>query len=406
MRLFATFFMLCTLNAQEDSLVQGMSTSELAKIRPAVEEMIGAEKLVGGSVLVMRHGEIVYHEQFGHRDREKKLPMEKDTLFRIYSMTKGLTSAAALMLCEEGKMTLDDPIGLHLPSLKSQSVLLSETEKEAALRNTTVRDLLRHTSGYGNSWGGPLGKIYRENGVSNRGAPLAQMIESVAPLPLLYQPGERWVYGLSSDVLAAVIASAAQQPFEKVLQDKLLIPLGMTDTFFQVPAEKAHRLAVQYRKRKEKLTIADSAENSSYLKDPVFKGGGSGLVSTTTDYAIFLQMIANGGVLNEIRYLREDTVELMRTNQLPRSIECISFGENDQRHGTGFGLGFSVKYREDDRWDPHAALGEYGWGGAASTHYWISPKDHLIVVTMEQTMPYNWNLEHGLKPLIYNAIKK
>lgn len=385
--------------------MQGMSPTELAKIRPTVEEMIASEKLAGGSVLIMRHGEVVYHEQFGYRDREKKLPMQKDTLFRIYSMTKGLTSTAALMLCEEGKMSLDDPIGLHLASLKNQSVFLSESQTEPVRRHTTIRDLLLHTSGYGNAWRGPLGKLYRENGVSNREAPLEEMIAALEPLPLLSQPGERWVYGLSSDILAAVIASAAGQPFEKVIQDKLLTPLGMRDTFFQVPADKAHRLSVHYRKREGKLIVADSAQNSTYLKDPAFKGGGSGLVSTTTDYAIFLQMIANGGVLNEIRYLREDTVDLMRTNQLPRNIECISFGD-EQRHGTGFGLGFCVKYREDDRWDPHAAVGEYGWGGAASTHYWVSPKHDLLVITMEQTMPYNWNLEHGLKSLIYEAVKK
>lgn len=391
-------------NAKVPALVRGVSTAKLAEIRPAVEQMISEKKLAGGAVLVMRHGEVVYQEEFGHRDLEKKLPVEKDTLYRIYSMTKGLTSALALMLCEEGKMSLDDPVGLHLPELKTQSVFASDSETEAARRNTTVRDLLRHTSGYGNTWSGPLGKLYREGGVSNRIAPLSKMVDSLAPLPLLYQPGKRWVYGASSDVLAAVVASVAGQPFEKVMQDRLLTPLGMTDTFYQVPAEKAHRLAVHYRKRKGELTVADSADESTYLKDPPFKGGGSGLVSTISDYAIFLQMIANGGVLQEIRYLREDTVTLMRTNQLPREIECISFGE-DERHGTGFGLGFSVKYRSDDRWDPDASVGEYGWGGAASTHYWVSPKHNLVVVTMEQTMPYNWNLEHALKPIIYGAIR-
>ena len=393
-------------NAKDSAVARGVDLTKLAEIRPAVEKMIADEKLAGGSVFVMHHGEVLYHEQFGFRDLEKKLPMEKDTLFRIYSMTKGLTSTLALMLCEEGKMSLDDPIGLHLPALKKQSVFVSEAEVESARRGTTVRDLLRHTSGFGNSWGGPLGKLYRENGVSNREAPLSQMVESVAPLPLLYHPGQRWVYGLSSDVLAAVISSAAGEPFEKVMQVRLLTPLGMMDTFYQVPADKAHRLAVHYRKRKGKLTVADPAETSTYLKDPAYKGGGSGLVSTTTDYAKFLQMISNGGVLNEIRYLREDTVGLMQTNQLPREIECISFGENDKRHGTGFGLGFSVKYREDDRWDASAPVGEYGWGGAASTHYWVSPKHQLIVITMEQTMPYNWNLEHELKPIIYGALKK
>lgn len=405
MRFLTAAFLVVPLFADQAERPKGGPPREFAQIRPAVEAMIADGKLAGGSVLIIHKGKPIYHEQFGHRDREKNLPMQKDTLFRIYSMTKGLASAAALMLCEEGRMSLDDPVEKYLPELVSPKVF-AEGGNVAANRSTTVRDLLRHTSGYGNSWRGPLRKLYREAGVTDRDAPLSRLGPALGTVPLLDHPGERWVYGISTDALAAVVAKVAEKPFEEVLQERLLTPLGMVDTFYQIPADKAHRLAVHYRVNGGKLTVADSAGSSSYLKDPPFKGGGSGLVSTTTDYAIFLQMIANGGVLNEIRYLREDTVDLMRTNQLPRDIECISFGENDQRHGTGFGLGFSVKYREDDRWDPHAAVGEYGWGGAASTHYWISPKHDLIVVTMEQTMPYNWNLEHGLKPIIYAEIEK
>jgi CubicO group peptidase (beta-lactamase class C family) len=378
---------------------------QFTEIRPTVEKMISEGKLAGGSVLIIHQGKTVYHEQFGYRDLEKELPVEKDTLFRIYSMTKGLASTAALMLCEEGKMSLDDPVENYLPKLAEPEVLSGENRLPAS-RSITVRDLLRHTSGYGNSWQGPLIEIYRETGVTNRQAPLSNMISGLSKAPLLDQPGNRWVYGISTDVLAAVVAQAAGKPFEQVLQERLLTPLGMIDTFYQVPADKAHRLAVHYRIQKGQLRIADSAEKSNYLTNPRFKGGGSGLVSTTTDYAKFLQMIANGGTLNGKRYLREDSVDLMRSNQLPRDIPCISFGEKDQRHGTGFGLGFSVKYHTDDRWDPHAPVGEYGWGGAASTHYWISPKHQLIVITMEQTMPYNWNLEHGLKPIIYAEIEK
>jgi CubicO group peptidase (beta-lactamase class C family) len=165
------------------------------------------------------------------------------------------------------------------------------------------------------------------------------------------------------------------------------------------------RLAVHYRVEKGKLVINDPAQGSSYIQERAFKGGGSGLVSTITDYAKFLQMIANGGVFQGKRYLREDSIMLMKTNQLPRAITQIAFG-SQQRFGTGFGLGFCVKYDDDDRWNPDGALGEYGWGGAASTHYWISPRDELVVVTMEQTMPYNWNMEDTLKPIIYGAIKK
>lgn len=309
------------------------------------------------------------------------------------------------MLCEEGKLSLDDPIVLHLPELKDREIWVSDDKTEKARHSTTVRDLLRHASGYPSGWGGDaVNRIYRQNWKSGEDVTLPGMAAKIAPAPLLYGPGTRWVYGLSSDLLAAVVAKAAEMPFEKFLQTRLLGPLGMTDTGYVVPAEKAGRLSVNYRVRDGEPEVATPAEGSSYLKDPVFKGGGSGLVSTITDYARFLLMIASGGEFQGKRYLRKDTVDLMRTNQLPRNIPCISFGE-EQRHGTGFGLGLAVRFATDDRWDPDAVVGVYAWGGAASTHYWLSPENGLIVVTMEQTMPYTWNLEMKLKPIIYKAVE-
>ncbi len=390
------------LLAPGEKLTHGMSPTELAKIAPAVEGLIQEDKLVGASVLVIRHGKTVYFEQFGQRDREQNLPMEADTLFRIYSMTKGPASALALMLCEEGTLSLDDPVSHYLPSFSEQTVTIEEGETDPARRATTVRDLLRHTSGFGpgNS------PQYREQGVRNPQATLSEMSEKLGPLPLAAHPGEQWVYSFSSDVLAAVIASAAGKSFPELLQERVLTPLGMSNTFYQVPPDKASRLSTLYRNKEGVLEPSDQAETSNFLKDPAFKGGGSGLVSTIKDYAKFLQMISNNGVYQGERYLRADTVELMRTNQLPRAIPCIGIGQNQKRHGIGFGLGFSVKYLYDDRWDAAAPVGEYGWGGAASTHYWLSPSHDLIVVTMEQTMPYTPLLETTLKPIIYQAIKE
>ena len=375
---------------------------DFSEIPPAVEQLISEQKLAGAAVLIRQHGKVIYQEEFGYRDLENKLPMEEDTLFRIFSMTKAITSTAALMLCEEGKLSLDDPIDHYLPSLANRRVFRENGAPEKVQRQTTVRDLLRHTSGDGSAYS----KIYRQAGIADRTVPLSAMIEKLGTTSLSYQPGKRWVYGLSSDILAAVIAASAGEPFEKVIQDRILTPLKMEDTFYQVPEEKAHRLSVNYRQKKGALEIVDPAKNSKYLNDPPYKGGGSGLVSSISDYGRFLQMIANGGIADGKRYLRQDTVELMRTNQLPRPIPFISFQKNKPRYGTGFGLGFSVRYAQDERWDPDAALAEYGWGGAASTHYWISPQDELIVITMEQTMPYNWNLEQLLKPLIYKAVRK
>lgn len=378
----------------------GLSAKALEKIAPVVESMIAEEKLVGGSVLVLRRGEIAYQKAFGFRDREEGLPMQADTVFRIYSMTKAMTSALALMLCEEGRMSLDDPINLHLDGFTNLTVFSGG----AARRIPTVRDLLRHTSGFATPWGaGEMTKKYQAGGVMDRSLPLAELPVKLAPFPLLDQPGVVWRYGLSSDLLAALLSKVAQKPFEQLMQERLIQPLKMKETSYQVRPDQVARFAQIYQGRKGKL-VAKAGE-SPFLKNRPFKGGGTGLVSTITDYARFLQMIANGGEFQGQRYLREDSVDLMRTNQLPRSISCISFGK-EERHGTGFGLGFCVRFADDQRWDSDATVGEYGWGGLASTHYWISPKHELVVVTMEQTLPYNWNLEHALKPLIYEAVLK
>lgn len=384
-----------------------MSTEKLEQIEPLVEGFIKGKKLAGANVLVLRKGKIVYQKSFGMRDQASGKPMEKDTLFRIYSMTKAITSAAALMLCEEGKLSLDDPIEKYLPELAEPQVLVTEGVAVPAERKPTVRDLLRHTGGFANLRAGHLvSRFYREGLPGPDRRTLDDLVKNVGKATLMYQPGDRWVYGVSSDLLAAVVAKASGQSFEDFITKRLIEPLGMTDTAYSVPAEKVGRLATSYRTRKlGGLGAIPFVNKGRAIQSPSFKGGGSGLISTIHDYARFLQMIANGGEFQGKRYLRKDTVDLMRTNQLPRHLKAIAFGQ-EERHGTGFGLGFCVRYAHDDRWDKDAAQGEYGWGGAASTHYWISPRHDLVVVTMEQTMPYNWNLEQGLKPLIYSAVLK
>jgi len=389
---------------QPDEL--GMSLEELGKIGPAVEGMIAEGKLAGANVLVLRKGQIVYEGSFGHRDRENEKAMEKDSLFRIFSMTKALTSAAALMLCEEGKMSLDDPLELHLPGFSDPKVWVEDGEVVAARRSPTVRDLLRHTGGIANRRDRhPVSEGYRKGWRLGQDGSLAELMVNIEKAPLLYSPGTRWKYGTSTDVLAGLVAKVGGLPFERFLEERLIKPLGMVDTGYRVPEEKAERLSVLYFLREGNLRAAGPLAKRQALREPKMKGGGSGLISTITDYARFLQMIANGGELQGKRYLRKETVDLMRTNQLPRQIEAIAFGD-EVRAGTGFGLGFAVQMAHEDSWDENAVVGEYGWGGAASTHYWISPKDELVVVTMEQTMPYNSKLEKALKPLIYSAIKK
>ena len=383
----------------------GMSTEALAKIDPAVEKLISENKLAGASVLVLRKGHIVYQNQFGHRNRALKRPVEKDTIFRIYSMTKAITSAAALMLHDDGKLDLDAPLHQYIPEFKNLKVW--NKGKEVALtRPPTTRDLLRHTAGFSYGWGANrVDQLYKKRKPIDRSKTLAEMATALSQTPLLYQPGSQWVYGVNTDVLGRVIEVASGKPLDQFFQERLFTPLHMPDTAFHVPAGKRKRFSVCYGGKAGILAVIEPILGSPFLKKPAHLSGGGGLVSTINDYARFLQMIANGGTFQGKTYLKKETVKLMTTNQLPKEIPAISFG-SEKRHGTAFGLGFSVRTAVSKRWDPHAPIGEYGWGGAASTHYWISPKDELIVIAMEQTMPYNWNLEKALKPIIYNALKK
>ncbi|MFT6178075.1 MAG: CubicO group peptidase (beta-lactamase class C family) [Akkermansiaceae bacterium] len=382
----------------------GMSPEALAKIDPAVENLIETKRLAGGSVIVLRKGHIVYQKQFGLANRAEKKPIKKDTLFRIYSMTKGITSAAAMMLFDEGKLDLDAPISKHLPEFKNLTVWQKDGDPVPADPTPTIRDLLRHTAGFSYGWSThPVDAFYQKAQPLDRNKTLAEMTQAIADIPLLYQPGTQWVYGINTDVLARVVEVASGQTFDKFLQARLFTPLGMPDTGFHVPAEKNHRLADVFGGKAGILVTTEPAKGSQFLKKPAHLSGGGGLVSTINDYARFLQMIANGGTFQGKRYLKAKTVKLMTTNQLPDEIPAISLGVT--RHGVGFGLGFNVRISRDKRWDKHAPVGEFGWGGMASTHYWVSPKHDLVVVTMEQTLPYNANLEDTLKPIIYQAVK-
>lgn len=383
----------------------GMSPEILAQIDPAIEDLIERKKLAGGSVLILREGRIVYQKQFGYANRASKVEMKKDTIFRIYSMSKAITSAAALMLYEEGKLNLDDPITRFLPEFALLNVWQRRGDPFPAEPLPTIRDLLRHTAGFSYGSGRhPVDRYYRRFKPLDRNKTLAEMSRAISGAPLLFQPGTKWNYGINTDLLARVIEVASGQPFDEFLKKRFFIPLGMTDTGFFVPPEKAHRLADVYQSKGIFLTTKEPGKTSPFLRKPANLSGGGGLVSTINDYARFLQMITNGGEFQGKRYLTEDTVKLMTTNQLPNDIGSITLGNT--RHGTGFGLGFSVRTKSDPRWDKHAPVGEFGWGGMASTHYWVSPKDKTVVVTMEQTLPYNSFLESTIKPIVYKALEK
>lgn len=381
----------------------GLDSKKLQRVGTKMNDLIANEKLVGGIVMVARRGKVAHFGTYGLRDREKNLPMEKDTIFRIYSMTKAITSVAALMLEEDGKLNLNNSISKYFPSLKEMKVL-GRSGLVDPKREVTVADLLRHTSGLTYGWSSQkeIREAHRDAGVLDRDKKLIPMVHGMSKVPLVFHPGSDWVYGCSTDVLGGVVEVASGMPFDQFLKVRILEPLKMNDTDFYVPAAKAERLAANYNYKDEKLTLKDDPKTSRFLENPTFKSGGGGLCSTASDYMRFLLMIANGGKFEGKRYLKKKSVKLMTTNQVAKEAGWVTFGD-EVREGVGYGHGFSVRVKMSD-WDPDGRVGEYGWGGAASTHYWISPKDDLVVLTLEQVMPYTFNTEWALKGLIYDAL--
>ncbi|MFP6857116.1 MAG: serine hydrolase domain-containing protein [Roseibacillus sp.] len=383
----------------------GMSSAKLAKVDAKVEELIATKRLAGASVMITRKGRVVYNKTFGLRDIENEKPMEADTIFRIYSMSKAISSAAAMILSDEGKIDIDDPIANYLPEFKKVKVW-KEGGAVAPANAPTVRDLLRHTTGY--SYGGTgIPEVDQKQKAADpfaRENTLAEFSKRMATVPLAFEPGKGWMYGVSTDLLGAVVQSASGMPFEKFLQQRIFAPLGMVDTGFLIPEGKKARVAVVYNSDKRGKLTNNNHDNFRYTTKSKLPSGGGGLVSTIRDYTRFLQMIANGGELHGTRLLKKETVAAMTRNQLKGTAMPVRFPGN-VRHGTGFGLGFSVRIENTD-WNADGRIGEYGWGGLLSTHYWISPKDDLVVVTMEQTLPYDFLLEDALKPLIYAAVEE
>ena len=268
----------------------------------------------------------------------------------------------------------------------------------------TVRDLMLHTAGLTYGAGPDALKEAFGRLKPLESTDLKEMSDKLAQIPLAFDPGTDWTYSAAIDVLGRVIEVASGDTLDVFLRKTFFEPLDMPDTAFNVPPEKLPRFAANYSRSTGGLNVIDAPTKSKYARKVTFFSGGGGLVSTARDYVRFLTMIQNGGELDGHRILRPETVALMTTNQLPKEAFPIHF-DKVSREGTGFGFGFSVR-AENTKWDPAGRLGEFGWGGAASTHYWVSPTDKLIVVTLEQIMPYQWDTEFGVKKLIYDAIDK
>ncbi len=385
---------------------EGMSAEKLGEVGKIINGFIDEHKIAGGTVLIARHGKLVFHETYGVMDLDTKKPVAKDTIFRIYSMSKAITSAAALILHDEGKLDLDAPVSKYIPDFANLKVVDGDKEVPAT-REMTVSQLFTHTSGitYGAPGGDTTEKMVEDTDSLDKSSDLELMTKKLGQIPLPFEPGTDWRYGAGIDVLGRVVEVVSGEPLDEFLAARIFKPLGMTDTAFYVPEEKQDRLATNYYSDgKGRMIIRDDPKRSAYLTKPGLLSGGGGLVGTATDYMRFLLMVAGDGEFNGQQILSKESVDLMRTDRVPKMAGWVTFGE-EVRQGVGYGLGFSVT-TEPHKSNPHASKDEYGWGGAASTHYWLSPHDDLVVVTMEQRMPYSPETEVALKPVIYEAVEE
>jgi CubicO group peptidase (beta-lactamase class C family) len=407
----------------------GMSRAALDRIEDHLKrQYIDAGRFPGTQLMVFRRGNIVHSAVQGFADLERKVPVREDTIFRIYSMTKPITSVAFMMLVEEGRVALDEPVHKYIPEWKDLGVFQAGIAPafltRPPARPMQIIDLLRHTSGltYGFQQRSNVDAAYRANkiGEVELNGTLDSMVADLAKIPLDFSPGEAWNYSVSADVTGYLIGNISGMPFEQFLKERIFDPLGMADTGFYVPADKAHRFAACYNadpggmmsfhatEKQGGLSLQDDPKTSSFLKPPSFISGGGGLCSTAADYLTFCRALINGGELGGVRLLGPKTLKLMTTNHLPdnRDLPAISrsmFAEATY-NGIGFGLGFSVTM------DPAKTLipgspGEYAWGGAATTSFWIDPAEELITIFMTQVLPSSaYPIRRELRTMVYAAI--
>jgi len=400
----------------------GLDRDRLERIGDHLQrEQVDSGRLAGCQIAVARHGHIAYARSFGLMDRERGKAVAEDTIWRIYSMTKPITSVALMTLYERGGFQLDDPVAKFVPSWRDQRVWVSGVEPqdlvtEPARRPVTVRDLLRHTSGltYGGLLGPddelPVDAFYKAAGVRGRHGTesMTEFLDKLGRMPLAYQPGSAWRYSLSTDACGALVEVISGRPFADFLKEEIFVPLGMADTGFHVPAEKLPRLAANYRQQPDSpSSLEDDPAASAFARAPGFKSGGGGLVGTTADYLRFCEMLRRGGELDGARILGPRTVELMRCNHMPAGAEIaqISYSGDivEMQPGVGFGLGFAMSLGTVESGGLGAC--DYYWAGAASTLFWVDPKEDLSVVFMTQLIPCELiDFRGPLKNLVYSAI--
>jgi CubicO group peptidase (beta-lactamase class C family) len=394
--------------------------TRLRKIGPVMQGYVERGAYAGVSVLVARDGEIAYEGAWGHRDREAQTPMTRDTILRLYSMTKPIVSTALMMLVEEGRLRLVDPLAAYIPAFGKTQVLSAHGELVAQRRPIFVRDLLTHTSGltYGFLADSPVSKDYAQAKLVDAHATLKDAIDDLAIFPLAFQPGERFHYSVGIDVAARVIEVVSGQTLGAFLRERLFQPLNMADTDFVVPEGKRDRLAAMYGRPDVMggVTAPESFElwrgghnekldvSKTYPVDApgTFERGGHGLFGTISDYFRFAQMLCAGGALDGVRVIGRKTLELAHANHLPLSLLPIEIG-GAPLLGYGFGIGSRVLL-DAAASGVSGTAGEYGWSGAAKTHYWVDPKERVVALFMTQSMMSFDLPEATLRGLVYGAL--
>ena len=395
----------------------GLASSRLQYLDRYIQQRyVDTARLPCALTLIERRGQIAHFSVQGQMDLERGRPLQQDTLFRIYSMTKPVTSVALMMLVEAGLIALDDPVHRYIPQWRNLGVyeagFLETFRTRPAKSPMRIIDLLRHTSGltYGLQQRTNVDAAYRKFGFGDPGgnSTLEAMIEGLARIPLEASPGDVWNYSVSTDVLGYLVGKISGVPFEEFLRQRIFAPLGMADTDFHVPEAKAPRLASCYMLAPDgRMKLQDDSQTSRYLQPPTFVSGGGGLVSTAADYLRFCRMLLNGGVLDGTRLLSPKTIELMTCNHLPGGKELpdmsVSLFSEAGYSGVGFGLGFAVTTNPARTLIP-GSQGDFSWGGMASTYFWIDPREQLIVIFMTQLIPSTiYNLRRELRTLVYSA---
>jgi CubicO group peptidase (beta-lactamase class C family) len=391
----------------------GISSARLGRLAPTMQQYVDAGRAPGVVTIVMRQGKVVHLEAVGKRDIESNAPMQKDTIFRIASMSKAITSMATMILLEEGKLLLGDPVSKFIPSFAKTTVMVppppgavpgTPVSAVPAKRPITIRDLLTHTAGIGYG-AGPAEALYKAANVhmwyfADKAEPIAVTIDRLATLPFDAQPGEKYVYGFNTDILGVVVEKASGMSLDQFLKTRIFEPLKMVDTSFYLPPEKRNRLATVYSIVDGKLVRAPDVGmgQGAYVDGPRQSfSGGAGLLSTASDYARFLQMVVNGGELDGVRIVGPKTIELMSSSHTG-----ALFNEGK----TGFGLGFEV-VEHVGRSGEHGSVGLLSWGGAYHTDFWADPKEQVVAVLMTQLLPASGSDMHGkFRALVYQSIVK